>query len=83
MSNHTEFDNAYFKSHTAPALRALHGDDNRHSNQFYSNGNAEKADSIRQDVPNPYYVGQRRVINYMGVVELCAMAAKLRATGSL
>jgi hypothetical protein len=35
------------------------------------------------DVPNPFYVGQRRVINYFGVVELCAMATKLRATGSL
>ena len=34
MSNHTQFDNAYFKSHTARALRALHGDDKRHSNQF-------------------------------------------------
>ena len=33
-------------------------------------------------VPNPYYVGQRRVINYFGVVELCARAAKLRATGA-
>ncbi len=83
MSNHTEFDNAYFKSHTALALRALHGDDNRHSNQFYDHGRAEKTDSIRQDVPNPYYIGQRRVMNYMGVVELCAMAAKLRATGGL
>ena len=83
MSNHTEFDNAYFKSHTALALRALHGDDNRHGNQFYDHGRAEKTDSIRQDVPNPYYVGQRRVMNYLGVVELCAMAAKLRATGGL
>ena len=35
FSNHTEFDNAYFKSQTALALRALHGDDNRHSNQFF------------------------------------------------
>ena len=43
----------------------------------------DKPDSIRTDVPNPYFVGQRRVLNYMGVVELCAMAAKLRATGSL
>ena len=83
MSNHTEFDNAYFRSHTALALRALHGDDNRHSNQFYDKSRAEKTDSIREFVPNPYYVGQRRVVNYMGVVELCAMAAKLRATGSL
>jgi len=83
MSNHTEFDNAYFKANTALALRALHGDDKRHSNQFYDGSRAEKTDSIRQDVPNPYYVGQRRVMNYMAVVELCAMAAKLRATGSL
>jgi len=34
-------------------------------------------------VPNPFYVGQRRVMNYMAVVELCGMSAKLRATGSL
>jgi len=61
MSNHTEFDNAYFKSHMALALRALHCDDKRHSNQFYDFSRAEKIDSFRQDVPNPYYVGQRRV----------------------
>ena len=29
------------------------------------------------------FVGQRRVLNYMGVVELCAKAGKLRATGGL
>jgi hypothetical protein len=34
-------------------------------------------------VPNPFFVGQRAVMNYFGVVELCAKAAKLRATGSL
>jgi len=67
MSNHTEFDNAYFKAFTAQSLitdgrtRHLAGD----------------------DVPNPFDVGQRRVLNYMAVVELCAMSAKLRATGSL
>ncbi len=38
---------------------------------------------VREDVPNPFFVGQRRVLNYMGVVELCAMAAKRRASGSL
>ena len=84
LSNHTEFDNSYYKANTALALRALFGDNNRRSNQFYVPGGApEQPDSIRTDVPNPYYVGQRRVLNYMGVVELCAMAAKLRATGSL
>ena len=84
LSNHTEFDNSYYKANTALALRALFGDNNRRSNQYYVPGApAEKPDSIRKDVPNPYYVGQRRVLNYMGVVELCAMAAKLRATGSL
>ena len=84
LSNHTEFDNSYFKANTALALRALFGDNNRRSNQFFvPGGAAEKPDSIRTDVPNPYYVGQRRVMNYMGVVELCAKAAKLRATGSL
>ena len=40
-------------------------------------------DSIRTDVPNPFFVGQRAVMNYFGVVELCAQAAKLRATGAL
>jgi metallo-beta-lactamase class B len=65
LSNHTEFDNSYFKAHTALALRRLHGRD------------------IHDDVPNPFLVGQRRVLNYFGVVELCAAAAKLRATGSL
>jgi metallo-beta-lactamase class B len=83
FSNHTEFDTGYFKSHTALALRALHGDDNRHSNQFYDSGRApSKPDSIRTDVPNPFFVGQRAVMNYFGVVELCARAAKLRATGA-
>ena len=84
LSNHSEFDDAYFKSHTALALRALHGDDRRHSNQYYDPGRAPaKSDRIREDVPNPFFVGERRVMNYMAVVELCAMAAKLRATGSL
>jgi metallo-beta-lactamase class B len=74
LSNHTEFDNGYFKAQTAQTLRDLRGDDQRHSNRRHS---------LLKDVPNPYYVGQRRVLNYLGVVELCAMAAKLRATGSL
>jgi metallo-beta-lactamase class B len=74
LSNHTEFDNAYFKAHTAANLRAG-GNDKGHKHSH---------DARRDpDVPNPYHVGQRRVLNYMGVVELCAMAAKLRATGSL
>jgi len=34
-------------------------------------------------VPNPYEVGQREVMNYFAVVELCTKAAKLRATGVL
>jgi metallo-beta-lactamase class B len=85
ISNHTEFDNSYFKAQTALALRALHGDNKGHGNQYYSPGSRlpGSPDSIRRDVPNPYYVGQRRVLNYTAVVELCAMAAKLRATGSL
>jgi glyoxylase-like metal-dependent hydrolase (beta-lactamase superfamily II) len=66
LSNHTEFDNAYFKAMTAQALR---------------NGLADHA--AGDDVPNPFVVGQRRVLNYFGVVELCAMSAKLRSTGSL
>jgi metallo-beta-lactamase class B len=55
MSNHTEFDNGYFKAHTAANRRGW-------------------------NVRNPYIVGQREVINYFGVVELCAKAAKVRAT---
>ena len=43
MSNHTEFDNAYFKAHTALALRALHGDNKGHGNQYYSPGSAPGA----------------------------------------
>ena len=66
MSNHTEFDNAYFKAFTAQSLR-----------------NGRTAHAAGDDVPNPFEVGQRRVLNYMAVVELCAMSAKLRATGSL
>jgi glyoxylase-like metal-dependent hydrolase (beta-lactamase superfamily II) len=85
LSNHTEFDNSYFKANTALALRTLFGDFDRPWNQYYVPGFdvPDKTDSIRKDVPNPYFVGQRRVLNYMAVVELCAMAAKLRATGSL
>jgi metallo-beta-lactamase class B len=63
MSNHTEFDNGYFRAQTAEAL----------AGRWAHN----------PDVPNPYFVGQRAVVNYFGVVELCTMAAKLRATGSL
>jgi metallo-beta-lactamase class B len=33
--------------------------------------------------PDPFVVGPRKVLNYFGVVELCNMATKLRATGSL
>ncbi len=65
MSNHTEFDNAYFKAHTA-AYHRIAG-----------------SKASRELIPNPYDVGQRAVMGYMGVVELCAMSAKLRATGSL
>lgn len=65
LSNHTEFDNAYFKAHTAAALRGLPSNRPRDA-----------------DVPNPFSVGQRRVVNYMAVVELCAMSAKPRAIGS-
>ena len=68
ISNHTEFDNAYFKAFTAQSLRPA-------AVPFDEPGPGR--------VPNPFFVGQRRVLNYMGVVELCAMAAKLRATGSL
>lgn len=32
---------------------------------------------------DPFVVGQRDVMDYLGVVELCSQAAKLRSTGSL
>ena len=75
MSNHTEFDNAYFKANTAARLRLL--DDGK------GRDDVDVPKRYLRDVPNPYDVGQREVLNYMGVVELCAKAAKLRAIGSL
>jgi metallo-beta-lactamase class B len=89
LSNHTEFDNAYYKAHTAAMLRELRENDG-HKGRGHGKGHGHGHDddldipkSLLNDVPNPFLVGQRRVLNYMGVVELCAMAAKLRATGSL
>ncbi len=55
LSNHTEFDNAYWKAHLA-AARA-------------------PGDS------NPFDVGADGVAGYFTVVQACASAAKLRATG--
>jgi metallo-beta-lactamase class B len=86
FSNHTEFDNAYFRAHTA-ARRAEGDDKNRHGKHHDDDDDDDdgggrghgKTDSVWNDVPNPYFVGQRRVLNYTAVVELCAMAAKLRA----
>ena len=91
MSNHTEFDNAYFKAFTAATLRDLRDDDDRHKHRRDGRRDHHGNDGddidvpkrLLRDVPNPYFVGQREVLNYMGVVELCAMAAKLRSTGSL
>ena len=48
-----------------------------------TSGRTQRTIAYARNVRNPYLVGQRAVLNYMGVVELCAMAAKLRATGSL
>jgi hypothetical protein len=58
MSNHTEFDNGYFRSHAA-------------------------ASRSGDDVRNPYDIGAQNVRDYFDVVQYCATAAKLRATGSL
>jgi metallo-beta-lactamase class B len=58
MSNHTEFDNGYFRSHAA-------------------------ASRSGDDVRNPYDIGAQNVQDYFDVVQYCASAAKLRATGSL
>ena len=50
---------------------------------FTAHARREGKKRLWEDVPSPFNVGQREVLNYFGVVELCAMAAKLRATGSL
>ena len=55
MSNHTEFDNGYFRAHTAA--------------------------SRKPGAANPYEVGRDAVARYFSVVQSCASAAKLRATG--
>jgi hypothetical protein len=55
MSNHSEFDDAYFKAHTAASRKA---------------GEA-----------NPFDVGKAAVARYFTVVQDCAIATKLRATG--
>jgi len=55
MSNHTEFDNAFFKAHAA--------------------ANRKPGEA------NPFEVGANAVIRYFNVVQYCATAAKLRATG--
>jgi metallo-beta-lactamase class B len=92
MSNHTEFDNAYFRANTAAMLRVLRDEDqggqnNRRGNRQGNDRNEanvpEVPNRFLRDVPNPYEVGQREVLNYFAVVELCAKAAKLRATGVL
>ena len=55
LSNHTEFDNGYYKAHTAA--------------------------SRKTGEPNPFDVGRAAVGRYFTVVEACATAAKVRATG--
>jgi metallo-beta-lactamase class B len=57
LSNHTEFDGAYYKAHAA--------------------ANHRKAGA------NPFHIGRPAVARYFTVVEDCASAAKLRATGEL
>ena len=89
LSNHTEFDNAYFRANTAARLRLLREDNKGGQNNGRGNGNGNGRDDVDvpkrylNDVPNPYEVGQREVLNYFAVVELCTKAAKLRATGVL
>jgi len=55
MSNHTEFDNAFFKAHTA--------------------ANRKPGEA------NPFDVGAAAVARYFTVVQDCATAARIRATG--
>jgi metallo-beta-lactamase class B len=55
MSNHSEFDDAFFKSHSA--------------------ANRQPGEA------NPFDVGTGAVARYFGVVQNCAAATKIRATG--
>jgi metallo-beta-lactamase class B len=55
LSNHTEFDNAYWRAHAAEDRKPGEG--------------------------NPFDVGRDGVGDYFTVVQACASAAKLRATG--
>ncbi len=55
ISNHTEFDNAYFKAHAA--------------------------DDRKDGGANPFDVGTDGVARYFAVVDACATAARIRATG--
>ncbi len=55
MSNHSEFDNAYFKAHSA--------------------ANRKPGEA------NPFTVGTDGVAGYFNVVQACATAARIRATG--
>ena len=55
MSNHSEFDNAFFKAHAAQSRKA---------------GEA-----------NPFEVGAPAVARYFTMVQYCATAARIRATG--
>ena len=68
MTNHHEYDLAFYKAHAASNLRRK---------------NSRALQGELGDTPNPYVVGQRRTLNYFAMLELCAMAGKLRATGSL
>ena len=68
MTNHHEYDLAFYKAHAASNLRRK---------------NSRALQGELGDTPNPYVVGQRRTLNYFAMLELCAMAAKVRATGSL
>lgn len=88
MSNHTEFDNAYYRANTAAMLRVLKENTRSGSNPHRGNDRRDAnvpdvPNRFLRDVPNPYEVGQRKVLNYFAVVELCAKSAKLRATGVL
>ena len=67
FTNHHEYDLAFYRAHAAGNLRR-HGSEMRAENG---------------DTPNPYHLGQRRTLNYLAMMEMCLMAAKLRATGSL
>jgi metallo-beta-lactamase class B len=68
FTNHSEYDMAFYRANAASNLRREH---------------SRPLQAENGDTPNPYVIGQRRTLNYLAMMEMCLMAGKLRATGSL